>query len=138
MDVDIRRASDPKLPSRLGHLGNVSVSHQEHRSDIMANGQWPWFRYFSYDAITAVSFGEPLGFLDARRDIKGLIGNMEKAMYVVKMSLYPTVSWFARNNPLGRWIFVSQRTDKKGLGLFMAVGIYLPVPLPLHGLTLQL
>jgi hypothetical protein len=84
-----------------------------------------YYRYFSFDAVTAVSFGDPVGFLDARSDVRGLIENMDKAMYLQTLSLYPPVSWFARNTALGRWIFVSQRTDKEGLGLFMAVGLYL-------------
>lgn len=78
-------------------------------------------RYFSFDAITAISFGEPVGFLDARSDVRGLIANMDKAFYLQKLSFYPPIARFARNNALGRRIFVSQRTDTAGLGLFMEV-----------------
>ncbi|KAL8656290.1 MAG: hypothetical protein Q9226_002719, partial [Calogaya cf. arnoldii] len=79
-----------------------------------------WARYFSFDVITVLSFGQSLGFLDAKSDVRGLMVNMDKAMYFQKLSLYPPIAWFARNTFLGRWIFVSQRTDKTGLGLFMA------------------
>lgn len=46
---------------------------------------------------------------------------MDKAMYLQTLSLYPKIAWFARKTALGRWMFVSQRTDKDGLGLMMAV-----------------
>jgi hypothetical protein len=36
---------------------------------------------------------------------------------------------------LGRWIFVSQRTDKQGLGLFMAVSVHLQANFSRHTLT---
>jgi len=85
----------------------------------------PHCRYFSFDAVTAVSFGAPVGFLDTRSDVHGLIENMDKAMYLQTLSLYPPVSWFARHTALGRWMFVSQRTDKEGLGLFMEVSAHL-------------
>lgn len=78
-------------------------------------------RYFSFDVITALSFGEPVGFLDSKSDVQGLITNMDKSMYRQKLSLYPPVAWFARNTVIGRRMFISRRTDKSGLGLFMAV-----------------
>ncbi|KAL8998122.1 MAG: hypothetical protein Q9169_002743 [Polycauliona sp. 2 TL-2023] len=79
-----------------------------------------WARYFSFDVITALSLGEPLGFLDAKNDVRGLMANMDKSMYRQKLSLYPHVAWFARNTALGRYMFLSRRTDKSGLGVFMA------------------
>lgn len=78
-------------------------------------------RFFSFDAITALSFGDAVGFLDAKEDVRGLISNMEKSMYRQKLSLYPPISWFARHTALGRWMFVAQGTDNEGLGLFIAV-----------------
>lgn len=84
------------------------------------------YRLFSFDVITAVSFGEPIGFMTARGDVRALIENMDKAMYRQKLSFYPHLAWFARASALGRRIFVSQRTDTHGLGLFMAVGWQIP------------
>src|SRR5947209_2173961 len=118
MDVSFTRASSTKSSSGLGDMGKAGFFDEKCQSSALAYGSC--CRYFSFDAVTAVSFGDPVGFLDARSDVRGLIENMDKAMYLQTLSLYPPVSWFARNTALGRWIFVSQRTDKEGLGLFMA------------------
>lgn len=62
----------------------------------------------------------------AKEDVGGLIENMDNAMYLQKMSLYPKVSSFARNTFLGRWLFVARTTDRVGLGIFMAVRKIVP------------
>lgn len=123
MDVSFTRASNTKFLGDLGNLGKACFFH--HKLQSIATAYPPHRRYFSFDAVTAVSFGAPVGFLDARSDVRGLIENMDKAMYRQTLSLYPPISWFARHTAVGRWIFVSQRTDKEGLGLFMKVGAHL-------------
>lgn len=69
-----------------------------------------------------MSLGTPVGFMDAKDDVRGLIRNMEEtAVREQRLSLFPPISAFARNNPLGRRLFVSRPSDRRGLGLFMAV-----------------
>ncbi|KAM4060578.1 cytochrome p450 [Hirsutella rhossiliensis] len=80
-----------------------------------------WIRYFSFDVIAAMSLGIQLGFMDAKGDVRGLIRNMGQTTALQqRLSLYPPIAAFARNNPLGRRLFVSRPTDRRGLGLFMA------------------
>ncbi|KAM6530107.1 hypothetical protein FALCPG4_008231 [Fusarium falciforme] len=68
-----------------------------------------------------MSLGTPVGFMDAKDDVRGLIRNMEEtAVREQRLSLFPPISAFARNNPLGRRLFVSRPSDPRGLGLFMA------------------
>ncbi|RMJ16805.1 hypothetical protein CDV36_003522 [Fusarium kuroshium] len=57
--------------------------------------------YFSFDVITAMSMGTPVGFMDAKDDVRGLIRNMEETA-------------------VRRRLFVSSPNDRRGLGLFMA------------------
>ncbi|KAL8660628.1 MAG: hypothetical protein Q9202_006373 [Teloschistes flavicans] len=97
----------------------MALLQEQARQDVLVDWE-RWARYFSFDAITAVSFGEPTGFLTAQGDVRGLVENMDKAMYRQKISFYPHLAWFARATALGRRIFVSRRTDTQGLGLFMA------------------
>ncbi|KAI4117410.1 MAG: hypothetical protein LQ345_002351 [Seirophora villosa] len=79
----------------------VAVLHEQAKQNPQVDWEL-WARYFSFDVITALSFGESLGFLDAKSDVRGLIGNMDKAMYLQKISLYPPIAWFARKTFLGR------------------------------------
>jgi hypothetical protein len=79
-------------------------------------------RYFSFDVITAIALGTPVGFMDAKGDVRDLIANMEEtAGFQQRLSLFPPIGAFARNNPLGRRLFVSTVDDQRGLGKFMAV-----------------
>lgn len=69
-----------------------------------------------------MSLGTPVGFMDAKDDVRGLIRNMEEtAVREQRLSLFPPISAFARNSPLGRRLFVSSPSDRRGLGVFMAV-----------------
>ena len=104
-------------------MGKVDLIHRQVSRTALAQGICS--RYFSFDAVTAISLGQPIGFLDSGTDVRGLIGHMDHSMYLQKLSLHPTVAWFARSNALGRWLFVSQRTDSKGLGKFMAASVSL-------------
>ncbi|KAI4193810.1 MAG: hypothetical protein LQ350_008136 [Teloschistes chrysophthalmus] len=97
----------------------MALLREQAQQDVLVDWE-KWARLFSFDAITAVSFGEPIGFMNARGDVRALIENMDKAMYRQKISFYPHLAWFARATALGQRIFVSQRTDTQGLGLFMA------------------
>ncbi|KEZ40170.1 hypothetical protein SAPIO_CDS9220 [Scedosporium apiospermum] len=98
-------------------ISNLSVAANE--TPVVNVGLW--IMYFSFDIITAVALGTPVGFMDAKGDVRDLIANMEEtAGFQQRLSLYPPIGAFARNNPLGRRLFVSTVDDQRGLGKFMA------------------
>ncbi|UPK92403.1 hypothetical protein LCI18_003338 [Fusarium solani-melongenae] len=110
--------NDPSMVSTVYHSKvDKTGFHQEFSCPAAVFNK----RYFSFDVITAMSVGTPVGFMDAKDDVRGLIRNMEEtAVREQRLSLFPPISAFARNNPLGRRLFVSHPSDRRGLGLFMA------------------
>ncbi|KAF8243200.1 cytochrome P450 [Wilcoxina mikolae CBS 423.85] len=73
--------------------------------------------YLAYDVVTEIAFGEPLGFVNEWRDVRGLIKNFEDSI--------PTFQAFGRlplltkfSNTFG--FLRPKPSDKHGFGLLMA------------------
>jgi cytochrome P450 len=78
------------------------------------------FMYFTQDAISAVEFGEPFGYMEADDDFQGVIGAMENMMMPCAiMSLLPAVLWLV-TSPVGK-LFLPRKTDKSGVGRLLGV-----------------
>lgn len=79
-------------------------------------------RWFAYDTICQLSFGEPLGFVKEGRDIEDLIGNFhDMAPFAAVVGALP---WLARpllENPLTRRFAMPKPGDGSGTGKIMAV-----------------
>ena len=79
-------------------------------------------RWFAYDTICQLSFGEPLGFVKEGRDIEHLIGNFhDMAPFAAVVGALP---WLARpflENPLTRRFAMPKPGDGSGTGKIMAV-----------------
>ena len=81
-----------------------------------------WCRWFAYDTICQLSFGEPLGFVKEGRDIENLIDNFHKmAPFAAVVGALP---WLARpflENPITRRFAMPKPGDGTGTGKIMAV-----------------
>lgn len=79
-------------------------------------------RWFAYDTICQLSFGEPLGFVEEGRDIGSLIENFHNmAPFAATVSALP---WLARTfleNPITRRFAMPKPGDGTGTGKIMAV-----------------
>lgn len=79
-------------------------------------------RWFAYDTICQLSFGEPLGFVKEGRDVEDLIGNFHKmAPFAAVVGALP---WLARpflENPITRRFAMPKAGDGTGTGKIMAV-----------------
>lgn len=79
-------------------------------------------RWFAYDTICQLSFGEPLGFVKGGRDIEHLIGNFhDMAPFAAVVGALP---WLARpliENPVTRRLVMPKPGDGSGTGKIMAV-----------------
>lgn len=86
-------------------------------------------RWFAYDMICQLSFGEPIGFITQGRDVENLIENFHKmAPFAAIVGALP---WLARpflENPITRRYFMPKPGDGSGTGKIMAVCIHLSVP----------
>lgn len=83
-------------------------------------------RWFAYDMICQLSFGEPIGFIKQARDVENLIENFHKMAPFA--AIVGTLPWIARpimENPIGRWMFMPKPGDNTGTGKIMAVGVFL-------------
>lgn len=79
-------------------------------------------RWFAYDTICQLSFGEPLGFVKEGRDIEDLIENFhDMAPFAAVVGALP---WLARpflENPITRRFAMPKPGDGTGTGKIMAV-----------------
>jgi cytochrome P450 len=76
--------------------------------------------YFTQDAMSAVEFGEPFGYMDADEDFYGAIDALEGMLLPVAiMSLLPSVLWLV-TSPVAR-LFLPRKTDKSGVGRLLGV-----------------
>ncbi|KAA8900648.1 cytochrome P450 monooxygenase [Sphaerosporella brunnea] len=80
-----------------------------------------WAEWFTYDVISYLSFGEPIGFIAARADVRDLIKNYSDASMLLEiLALLPKVSWWMRKTWVGRKFLMAKAGDRKGVGVIMA------------------
>lgn len=88
-------------------------------------------RWFAYDTICQLSFGEPLGFVKKGRDIGSLIENFHNmAPFAAVVGALP---WLARpflENPITRRFAMPKPGDGTGTGKIMAVRNIIAILVP--------
>ncbi|KAK4097989.1 cytochrome P450 family protein [Parathielavia hyrcaniae] len=78
------------------------------------------FSYFTQDAISAVGFGAPFGYLDEDADFYGALDAMEGMLLpCALMGLLPPLLW-AVTSPLSK-PFLPRKTDPSGVGRLLGV-----------------
>ena len=81
----------------------------------------PMASWFTYDVTSLFVCGKPFGFVEKRTDVKGLIQNKNKVLFIVFiMTIQENLSWIVRNTRLGRRYLMPHPTDQSGLGVVMA------------------
>ena len=85
-------------------------------------------RWFAYDTVTQLSFGEPLGFVKQGRDIENLIESLHNmAPFGAVVAALP---WLARpflESPVTRHFAMPKPGDGTGTGKIMAVGNFMTI-----------
>ena len=88
-------------------------------------------RWFAYDTICQLSFGEPLGFVKEGRDIESLIENFHNmAPFAAVVAALP---WLARpflESPITRHFAMPKPGDGTGTGKIMAVRNFMAILIP--------
>ncbi|RPA73663.1 cytochrome P450 [Ascobolus immersus RN42] len=78
-----------------------------------------WAQYFAYDVVTDVAFGRAVGFVEAGKDVAGLVGNFHRNLPVGNILV--RVRWLAQllaMVPGLRWA-MPKSGDEVGVGVMM-------------------
>lgn len=79
-------------------------------------------RWFAYDVVSQVTFGEPIGFIKSQRDVRNIIRGFTEDYWLLEiLARVPKVSWWLRNTHVGRKFFMAKPTDTAGVGVVLAV-----------------
>ena len=88
-------------------------------------------RWFAYDTICQLSFGEPLGFVKEGRDIESLIENFHNmAPFAALVAALPWLTRPFLENPVTRRFAMPKPGDGTGTGKIMAVGNSIAILIP--------
>ncbi|CZT46424.1 uncharacterized protein RSE6_06850 [Rhynchosporium secalis] len=80
-----------------------------------------WLHWFAYDVISAILAGKPIGFLEQRTDVRGLIASFAQVVWPLEfLGRIPKLSLLARKTWLGRKLFTAKARDTSGIGALMA------------------
>lgn len=80
------------------------------------------YRWFTYDVVGSILFGEPIGFLEKRKDIHGLVAATSQAFDTIDyLARVPKLSWFYRETYLGRKLFQQQSEYQNGIRILLNV-----------------
>lgn len=79
----------------------------------------PWAVYMAYDIISEVGFGAPFGFVEAGKDVEGLIKGFHDGLtpFGIMARLYPFTNW-VKGTFLGKYMVASPEQDS-GIGTLM-------------------
>ena len=74
----------------------------------------------TYDVISDIGFGGPLGFIEQGRDVEGLIQGFRDSLplFGLMWSLYPFTRWI-KTTWIGTKYLVSKPEDSSGAGILM-------------------
>ena len=74
----------------------------------------------TYDVISEIGFGAPVGFVDAGHDINGLIKSFHQGMkiFAILSRLHPFMT-FIKKTWIGQKYFVAKPEDNSGIGILM-------------------
>lgn len=102
----------------LDALDQTHATRKNEPSRFFDFVQWPSF--FSYDTLTELAFGEPMGFIREQADLNGMYAEFEAALYplgaIIRM---PSILTFLKST--GLWDMMKAKpTDTRGAGVVMA------------------
>ncbi|KAE8159764.1 cytochrome P450 [Aspergillus tamarii] len=81
-----------------------------------------WIGWFTYDVVGSILFGEPIGFLEKKKDIQGLVAATSQAFDTIDyLARVPKLSWFYRQTYLGRKLFQFQAEYQNGIQILQTV-----------------
>jgi hypothetical protein len=83
----------------------ISIMHEYATLDKVVDlGEW--LQWYAFDVIGAITFNEMFGFMEERKDIKGIIEGIEKGlMYMTVVGQVPELHpWLMGNQTLMRWL----------------------------------
>ena len=114
--VDIEESTNTQL-ARLKDLIRrhyISTPENARRADLVHI-----VRYFTMDAISALAYGEPFGYLDANEDLFDFNGQVESLQKLVGTLVNTPILRAIIGSPFGPR-FMPKITDKKGMGRLIA------------------
>jgi hypothetical protein len=80
------------------------------------------YRWFAYDMICQLSFGEPIGFVEQGKDVENLIKNFhDMAPFAAVVGALPWLCKPILEHPLTRRFAMPKPGDSSGTGKIMAV-----------------
>ncbi|KAI9146993.1 Cytochrome P450 monooxygenase [Paramyrothecium foliicola] len=80
-----------------------------------------WSQWFSYDTISQLAFGEPIGFIRGATDVSDLIKNFhDMAPFAAVVGALPWLCAPFLNNPLTKRYLMPKPGDKTGIGKVMS------------------
>jgi hypothetical protein len=86
-------------------------------------------QYLAVDIITHLSFGRPLGYIEADRDRFDILTTIERQLPIVQhfSVLLELNTWLSRaaNFTWLRKLLVPSASDRRGIGMIMGVRIYI-------------
>ncbi|KAE8378161.1 cytochrome P450 [Aspergillus bertholletiae] len=81
-----------------------------------------WIGWFTYDVVGCILFGEPIGFLENRQDIHGLVAGTSQAFDTIDyLARVPKLSWFYRKTYLGRKLFQLSAEYQNGIHILQTI-----------------
>ncbi|KAH8812293.1 cytochrome P450 [Xylogone sp. PMI_703] len=121
-----RRFGQAYSPSRVQLFEGIVDEQLRKWTDILRDEatkdslvEWTtWVRYFTFDVFVPMAVGESFGFLDKRGDVRDFLKSTYRIFKRWTLSRYHWITWLAENTALGRWMFVSGRSDKIGMGIW--------------------
>ncbi|KAK1752595.1 cytochrome P450 [Echria macrotheca] len=116
--VDIERGLDVQIGKLKALIRRhyLSTPTQTRAADLV------WIiRFFTLDAITALAYGEPFGYLDANEDLFGFNRQVQEMTKPMAVMIDTPVLRTLMNSPLGP-LFAPKVTDKAGMGRLIAIG----------------
>ncbi|KAG8528442.1 uncharacterized protein KY384_007360 [Bacidia gigantensis] len=108
---------EPLIDVQVKHWMNKIGSTVSEKNTILDLDAWP--RYLTFDVITDVAFGAPLGCIETAGDVGGIVENFRVGLTLAGlfMRLYPFTEWI-NTTWMGKYLQV-RPTDKTGWGLAM-------------------
>ncbi|KAI0437384.1 cytochrome P450 monooxygenase [Xylaria telfairii] len=80
-----------------------------------------WSQWFTYDTISQLSFGEPIGFVREARDVSNLIHDFHRmAPFAAVVGALPWLCAPILQSPITKWLFMPRPGDSSGTGKIMA------------------
>jgi hypothetical protein len=112
------RKTEPLLDVRIHHW--ITTLTERFAKTEQPFDFAPWTVYMSYDIISEIAFGSPLGFVEKGADVQGLIQGFHDGLplFGLMCRLQGFTAWF-KDTWLGEKLLLSTPQDKTGVGVLM-------------------